>query len=134
MFVSGADVIAVVAFAGEEQHQVAAASKLACASGNTFSDTADHLGFRLAGCPGGFLPFPHLRDADDRNWHGVRVLAFDGDKRRIAQRDRSALAWFDLGKWAGEKVGEGKAARGERGKRGRGGSEVKSDLALQRFC
>ena len=66
LFMGSAGIVAVVAFAGQDQDGIARAGEPACAFGHALSDAADHLRLRLAGGPRGLFPFPHLRDRDDR--------------------------------------------------------------------
>src|ERR1017187_7890150 len=56
-----------------------------------FSDAPDDFRFSLAACPGGVFPFMHLRNVDDRYWHGKNLHDIEEDKKRIAnvKRNRS---------------------------------------------
>jgi hypothetical protein len=66
----GADVVAVVTFAGEQQDEVARVRELPGALRHALADAADDLGFRLTTGPSGLFPFAHLRNADDGQGHG----------------------------------------------------------------
>ena len=59
------DVVAVVAFAGQQQDSVAVAGELECPAGEEFADVLDDIRLVAAGGPGGFFPFAHLRYVDD---------------------------------------------------------------------
>ena len=56
----GPDVVAIVAFAGEQQDQVVRAGEAERARGEIVSDAGDDGLLRLAAGPGGLLPFAHL--------------------------------------------------------------------------
>ena len=72
-FLRGAGVIAIVAFAGQNQNCVAGTREFQRAAGKRGPDPADDFRLGLAGRPVGAFPFAHLGDADDRNWHGRRL-------------------------------------------------------------
>ena len=65
-----------MAFAGENQNNIAGAREFAGAGGDFLADAADDLGLGLAGGPGGAFPFAHLGKVDDGHWHGVSVAKF----------------------------------------------------------
>ena len=64
-----ARIVAVVPFAGQNEDQIARAGELFGARSDEMSDAADDLRRAALGRPGGLLPFAHLGDADDGNWH-----------------------------------------------------------------
>ena len=66
-FLGRAGVVAVVAFAGENEDEIVGAREPAGAAGKAFADAADDLGLGLAGGPGGVFPLAHLGNVDDRN-------------------------------------------------------------------
>ena len=72
-FLRGDGVVAVVAFAGEDQNQIVGAREFAGAAGDFLADAADDLGLGLASGPSGAFPFAHLGDTDDWNWHNESV-------------------------------------------------------------
>ncbi|MDB6067141.1 MAG: hypothetical protein JWR26_3349 [Pedosphaera sp.] len=77
-----AGVIAVVAFAGEDEDQFSRADHLAGAVGDDFADAGDDLGFGDAGGPGCVFPFAHLRHCDDWCWHGRRLHWIGGGNKK----------------------------------------------------
>jgi hypothetical protein len=76
MFAGAPGVLAVVAFAREDQDQIPGLGQLEGATGNTARDTANYRRFRLTGGPRGLLPFAHLCDADYWHWHGAGRYTF----------------------------------------------------------
>jgi hypothetical protein len=80
-FPGSAGAVAVVAFTGKNQDCIARASEFAGAGGDFLADTTNDRRFSLAGRPGGTFPFAHLRDADDRNWHGLSVAKFEPSQK-----------------------------------------------------
>jgi len=73
-----AGIVAVVTFAGQDQNQIPGPCNLFGARSDNVPDAADDLSRRALRCPGGLLPFPHLGDADDWNWH--RFIGDDDNK------------------------------------------------------
>jgi len=76
MFPCCAHIVAVMSPADEEQYEISGLGQ----AQNFFRDGPAHLTddfpLGLAAAPGGRLPFPHLRDGDDRCWHGCRLVAW----------------------------------------------------------
>ena len=72
-----AGVVAVVAFASQDQDQIARAGELFGAGSDDVPDAADDLRGSALGRPGGLLPFAHLGDADDGHWH--RLIGRDNN-------------------------------------------------------
>jgi hypothetical protein len=52
--------------------------------GDGFSDAANDFSLRLARCPRGLFPFPHLSDADYWDRYGENVSSFGWRERRNA--------------------------------------------------
>ncbi len=70
VFAGAAGIVAVMAFAGEDQDQVPGLRQLEGAARHTLPDAANDFRFLLTGGPGGLLPVAHLCNADYRHWHG----------------------------------------------------------------
>ena len=64
-----ARIVAVVAFAGQDDDPIARPRELFGSRSDNVPDAADDLCRRALGRPGGLLPFPHLGNADNRGWH-----------------------------------------------------------------
>ena len=71
MFAGATGVLAVMAFAREDQDQVPGLRQLEGAAGDTSPDAANDFRFLLTGGPGGLFPVAHLCNADYRHWHGA---------------------------------------------------------------
>ena len=71
MFAGAARVVAVVAFAGQNQDQIAWLRQAQDLPGHRFADAADDFGFGLASGPSGLFPLAHLSNADYGNGHGA---------------------------------------------------------------
>lgn len=83
MFASLAGIVAVVAFAREDQNAIAGAREAERRSGDRCTDAADYFLFRLAGRPSGLLPLTHPGNAEHRHWHACKLHFSRLDKKRI---------------------------------------------------
>ena len=70
VFVGEHRVVAIVTFAGEEQHEVARLGEAFGGAGHGLTGAAHHRFLRHSCGPGGILPLPHLRHGDDGDRHG----------------------------------------------------------------
>src|SRR5207247_7900123 len=87
-----ARVVAIVAFAGQNDDQIAGARELFGARSDNVADAADDLGRLALGRPGGLLPIPHLGNADNRGWH--RVIRPDASSSLTrTEAENQALAY-----------------------------------------
>src|SRR5437899_348169 len=86
MLAGAASILAVVAFAGEDQDQVPWPRQAQRVAGDAISHAANDFSFGLAGGPGGLLPVAHLSNADYRNGHGVSLQPFGRGESRNGPR------------------------------------------------
>jgi len=84
MVASGASIGAIIAFAGKNQDRVAGAGHLERVLRDGFADAANDFSLRLACCPRGLFPFPHLSDADYWNRHAKTYRVWADTKEEMA--------------------------------------------------